>query len=196
MLYLNSLENVEASKTEKKYAICREKVASMTSIPELAPSEALLKRWQAGETDWDTFRQAFMDEMRIEFRKGEKSRLRGVAKYSLENDVTLHTPEPPGPQTYRAVLAEIVNGIWQREGREEQVIDLALTPEVDTHLTAEDLQMMAEIAESCDAFSPKRKSNRTRTCRACKHLDENVYMCPVKKRVVVHYEWVAPSIGV
>jgi uncharacterized protein YeaO (DUF488 family) len=191
MLYLNSLENIAASKTEKKYAICREKIPSMTTIPELAPSPELLGKWKSKEISWEDFREGFMNEMRAEYRKGDNSRLKRLAKYSLENDVTLHTPEPNGPQTYRAIFAEIVSGIWKREGREERVIDLALASG-DGDLTAANLQMMEEIAAKCDAFSPKQKSARQRTCYVCKHLNREVYMCPVKKLVVIHYEWAEP----
>ena len=42
MLYLNSVENAAASKTEKKYAICYEKIPAMQNITELAPSKELL----------------------------------------------------------------------------------------------------------------------------------------------------------
>jgi hypothetical protein len=46
----------------------------------------------------------------------------------LENDVTLLSPEPSGEQTYRAILEEIINKIWQKEGVPNQVINLAQEP--------------------------------------------------------------------
>ena len=115
MLYLNSVENAAASKTEKKYAICHEKIPAMQNITELAPSKELLAQWESKEIDWEEFREQFTDEMRAQYRNGE-SRLKKLIKYSLENDVTLHSPEPSGEQTHRAILEEIVNNIWKREG--------------------------------------------------------------------------------
>ena len=59
MLYLNSIENAEASPTEKKYAICHEEVPSMLHIPELAPSRELLAQWESKEISWEEFRKKF-----------------------------------------------------------------------------------------------------------------------------------------
>ena len=191
MLYLNSLENAAASETDKKYAICHEKIPSMQNITELAPSKSLLNRWQSGEMGWETFREQFKNEMREEYRKGDDSRLKRLAKYSLENDVTLHTPEPGGEQTYRAIFAEIMNGIWKLQGREDRIIDLALQSE-NADLTDADRLRMEEIAAQCDAFSAGPPQTQQRTCRVCKHLDREVYMCPVKGVVVVNYEWAKP----
>ena len=127
MLYLNSIENAEASPTEKKYAICHEEIPSMLHIPELAPSRGLLAQWESQEISWEEFRERFTDEMRAEYRK-EESRLNGLIKYSLENDVTLHSPEPSGEQTYRAILEEIINIIWKKEERTERVRNLVREP--------------------------------------------------------------------
>ena len=134
MLYLNSIENAEASPTEEKYAICHEKVPSMPNIPELAPSQVLLTQWQSNEIDWEEFREQFTDEMRAEYRK-EESRLKGLIKYSLENDVTLHSPEPSGEQTYRAILEGIINIIWKSQGQTGHVINLAPEPVGESQLT-------------------------------------------------------------
>ena len=127
MLYLNSIENVEASPTEKKYAICHDEVSSMLNIPELAPSRELLTQWQSNTIDWEEFRERFTDEMRAEYRK-EESRLKGLIRYSLENDVTLHSPEPSGEQTYRAILEGIINVIVKSQGQTGHVTNLAPEP--------------------------------------------------------------------
>ena len=113
MLYLNSLENRAASETKNQYAICYESVPGMTNIVELTPSKELLRQWESKIIDWEEFRKGFTAELREEYSKGDKSRLKGLTKYSLENNVTLHSPEPSGEQTYRAILAEVINLIWQ-----------------------------------------------------------------------------------
>ena len=196
MLYLNSVENAAASKTEKKYAICHEKIPAMQNITELAPSKELLAQWESKEIDWEEFREQFTDEMRAQYRNGE-SRLKKLIKYSLENDVTLHSPEPSGEQTYRAILEEIVNNIWKREGRTDRVINLAWEPAEALHLTEADEEQMEQIAVKCEFFSPMQPDNQSKTCRHCTHLDQQIYMCPMTNQVVVHYEWTTPlMIGV
>ena len=131
MLYLNSIENAEASPTDRKYAICHEEVPLMPNIPELAPSRELLAQWQSNTIDWEEFRKRFTDEMRAAYRK-EESRLKGLIKYSLENDVTLHSPEPSGEQTYRAILEGIINVICKSQGQTGHVINLASEPIEDS----------------------------------------------------------------
>ena len=122
MLYLNSFENAAAIKTEEGYVI-----SPMPNITELVPSKELLAQWQSKKISWEEFREGFIEEMQAEF-KGDKSRLKGLAKHSLENDVTLLSPEPSGEQTYRAILEEIINKIWKKEGRTDHVINLAQEP--------------------------------------------------------------------
>ena len=196
MLYLNSVENAAASKTEKKYAICHEKIPAMQNITELAPSKELLAQWESQEIDWEEFREQFTDEMRAQYRNGE-SRLKKLIKYSLGNDVTLHSPEPSGEQTYRAILEDIVNNIWKREGRTDRVINLAWEPAEALHLTEADEEQMEQIAVKCEFFSPMQPDNQSKTCRHCTHLDQQIYMCPMTNQVVVHYEWTTPlMIGV
>ncbi len=147
MLYVNSIENAEASPTEKKYAICHEEVPSMPNIPELAPSRELLAQWQSQEISWEIFREQFMTEMRAEYINDEMSRLKGLAKYSSENDVTLHSPEPSGKQTYRTILEEIINIIWKEEGRTDRVINLAREPVEESQLTDADRRQMETIPQ-------------------------------------------------
>jgi uncharacterized protein YeaO (DUF488 family) len=149
MLYLNSIENTEASPTEKKYAICHEEVPSMPNIPELAPSKELLAQWESKEIDWEEFHGQFWTEMRAEYRNGS-SRLRGLTEYGLENAVTLHSPEPSGGQTYRAILEEIINLIWENEGRTDRVINLARAAGPKDNTAHRDRQMFAEVIAAKD----------------------------------------------
>ena len=191
MLYLNSVENAAASKTEKKYAICYEKIPAMQNITELAPSKELRAQWQSKEIDWEEFREQFIAEMRAEYRK-EESRLKKLITYSLEHDVTLHSPESSGEQTYRAILEEIINNIWKREGRTDRVIHLSWKPPEALHLTEADQEQMKRIAVKCEFFSPMQPDNQSKTCCHCTHLDQQIYMCPMTNQVVVHYEWTTP----
>ena len=163
----------------------------MQNITELAPSKELLAQWEAQEIGWEEFREQFTDEMRAEYRS-EQSRLKGLTKYSLENDVTLHSQEPGGEQTYRAVLEEIINNIWQREGRPDRVINLAGAPVEASHLTTADQERMKQIAAKCERFTPMQPHNQPKTCQHCKHLDQQVYMCPRTNRVVIYYKWTTP----
>ena len=192
MLYLNSTENATASKTEKKYAIGYETISAMQNITGLAPSKGLLTQWESKKIGWDEFRKNFMAQMRAEYRK-EDSQLKNLIRDSLENDITLHSPEPSGEQTYRAVLEELINDIWQGEGRTDRVINL-VGESVDVyHLTARNQEQMKQIATKCEFFSPTQLATRSRTCQRCDHLDQQVYMCPRTNRVVIHYEWTTPA---
>ena len=190
MLYLNSIENAAATKTVKKYAICYEKIPAMQNITELAPSKELLAQWESKEIGWEEFRKNFMAEMRAEYRK--KSLLKNLMQYSLATDITLHSPEPCGEQTYRAILEELVNDIWQEEGRTERVINLVGESAEVFYLTAANQKQMQQIATKCEFFSPNQLASRSRTCQRCDHLDQQVYMCPRTNRVVIHYEWTTP----
>ena len=193
MLYVNSVDNAAASKTDKRYAICYDRIPAMQNITELAPSKKLLTQWKYREIGWEEFRKQFTDEMRAEYRR-EESRLKKITQDSLEKDVTLHTPESNGEQTYRAVLEEIINSIWQREGRTDRVVNL-LEERVETlHLTAENREQMKQIAAKCDFYSPVQLDAPSKTCQHCNHLDQQVYMCPTTNQVVIHYEWTTPIL--
>ena len=196
MLYLNSVENATASKTDKKYAIYYEKIPAMQNIAGLAPSKELLTQWESKEIGWKEFRKNFMAEMRAEYRQ-EDSELKNLIRDSLENDITLHSPEPSGEQTYRAILEELINEIWQGEGRTDRVINLVGESAEVFYLTPANQQQMRQIATKCEFFSPNPLASRARTCQRCDHLDQQVYMCPRTNRVVIHYEWTTPvRIGV
>ena len=145
MLYLNSIENAEASPTERKYAICHEEVPSMQNVPELAPSRRLLTQWESKEISWEEFHGQFWTEMRTEYRKGETSQLKELASDGLENDVTLHSPEPGGEQTYRAILEEIINLILESEDRTDRVINLVRVEGPKDNAAHQDRQMFAEV---------------------------------------------------
>ena len=149
MLYLDSFENTEDSRTEKKFAIC----PSIPNIMELVPSKELLAQWQSQEISWEEFRKQFFKEMRVEYSNGEESRLKRLTKYSLENDVTLYSPEPSGQQTYRAILEEIVNIIWKEEGRTVRVVNRALESVEELQLTEADQQQMEAIPQEDEAKS-------------------------------------------
>ena len=145
MLYLDSFENAEDDRTERKFAICAI-CPSMPNIMELVPSKELLAQWQSQEISWEEFREQFFEEMRAEYGTGEESRLRGLTKYSLENDVTLYSPEPNGEHTYRAILEEIINIIWKEEERTDRVINLAREP-VEALQTEADQGQMETIPQ-------------------------------------------------
>lgn len=191
MLYLNSVENAAASKTDKKYAICYETIPAMQNIIELAPSKPLLAQWESKEIGWEEFRKNFMAEMRAEYRK-EGSRLKELIQHSLEYDITLHSPEPSREQTYRAILEELINEIWQGEGWTNRVINLVGESVETFHLTPANQEQMNQIAATCEFFLPTQAASRSRTCQHCNHLDRQVYMCPRTNRVVIHYEWTTP----
>ena len=185
MLYLNSVENAAASKTDKKYAICYEKIPAMQNITALAPSKDLLAQWESKEIGWEDFRKNFIAEMKAEYRK-EESRLKTLIQYSLENDITLHSPESSEEQTYRAILEELINEIWQGEGRTDRVINLVGESVEVFHLATANQEQMKQIAAKCEFFSPIQSASRSRTCQHCNHLDQQVYMCPTTNQVVIH----------
>lgn len=150
MLYLNSIENAEASPTEKKYTICHEEVPPMRNIPELAPSMELLAQWESKEISWEIFRKKFIEEMKTEYLNGEMSRLKGLAKYALANDVTLHSPEPSGERTYRSILEGIINQIWESQGLTKHVINLARAAGPKDNTAHHDPKMFAEVIAAKD----------------------------------------------
>lgn len=191
MLYLNSVENVTASKTAKKYVICYEKIPAMQNISELAPSKELLTQWESKEIGWEAFRKQFTAEMSAEYHK-KGNQLKKLMEYSLVNDITLHTPEPNAEQTYRAILEEVINNIWQREGRTDRVVNLAAEPVEAFHLPVADQEQMKKIATKCEFFSSIQPDNSLKTCQQCTHLDQQVYMCLTTNQVVVDYEWTTP----
>lgn len=160
------------------------------------PSKELLAQWEAKEIGWEAFRKKFTSEMRAKYRK-TKSRFKEVMKDSLVNDITLHSPELASKQTYRAILEQLINDIWQGEGRTDRVINLAGESVEVFHLTAANQDQMKQIATKYEFFSPTQLGGHARTCQHCNHLDQQVYMSLTTDQVVVHYEWTTPvGIGV
>jgi myosin heavy subunit len=156
MLYLNALENQATNQTGEEFTLCHE---GLRNLVELVPSKQLLRQWESKEIDWEEFRERFKAELRDEYSKeskGEKSRLKGLTTYSLENDVILYSPEPPGEQTYRAVLGEVVNIIWQREQRTERVIDLSLTVVTEQELKALE-HRITQLESELNALKEQKK---------------------------------------
>ena len=129
--------------------------------------------------------------MRAEYRK-TKSQLKEIMKDSLANDIILHSPELASEQTYRAILEQFINDIWQGEGRTDRVINLAGESVEVFPPTAANQDQMKQIATKCDFFSPTQLGSRSRTCQHCDHLDQQVYMCLTTDQVVVHHEWTVP----
>ena len=190
MLYLNSLENSALSNPDNRFAICRNTTKDMPTIPELAPTEPLYTLWQDKSIAWTEFKDRYLHEMRKEFTN-KLSQLKKIAEYSLKNDVTLHSPEPNGHKTYRSLLGEIIDGIWQKNQQTGQIIDLALAPAVESQHSPENQKLMQTIAEKCDYFSAvKHWSGGPVSCEGCYYLDQQVLVCPPTNRVVVNYQWV------
>lgn len=163
----------------------------MQNITDLAPSKELLAQLESKKIGWEEFCAQFTHKIKAEYHK-EKSRFKELIKYSLEDDVALHSPEPSGEQTYRAILEEVVNDIWQGEGRTDRVINLARAQVEALPLTSESREQMTQIARKCEFFLSTQVGNGARTCQHCNHLDQQVYMCPTTNRVVIHYKWTTP----
>ena len=129
MLYINSISNQKAS-VGSKFAICHENIQGMPKVLELTPSQELLEDYRLKKISFEEFEKRFKQQMRIEYRNPQ-NRLKGLAEYSIENDVTLHSPEENSEGSYRGILAEIINGIWQNIGVDQTVIDLTISQEME-----------------------------------------------------------------
>ena len=115
MLYLDTLDNFGENRTQNQFVVSRETIKGLQNILELTPAAELLQKWETEGLAWEEFQQAFKAQLREEYGKGEKSRLRRLANYCLENDVVIYSPESSGEQTYRAVLAEVIDNIWEAD---------------------------------------------------------------------------------
>lgn len=189
MLYLDALENRPETGPQNQFAICHEKVAGIPAIPELTPSLQLLEKWETRTIEWGEFQQSFKAELRKEYGKGDTSRLKGLANYCLQNEVILYSPEPPGEQTYRAILTEVINSIWERLGETDRAIDRAATPYSDNTVSKAHQQEMAEIADNCAHFEPASENRSIRSCLHCEHLDAHIYACKKLGKPVIQYKW-------
>ncbi len=188
MLYLDSLDNYTQNSTQNHFAICHEDVKGIRTIRELTPSVELLKKWDAQLIEWEDFRGAFKTELRQEYNKGDDSRLKGLAKYSIENEVILYSPEPPGEQTYRAILAEVLNAIWENTGVTIRAIDYAS----NSSLAPAHRQQMEKIAHTCEHYEQLESTERRKSCLQCKYLDITLYTCEKLVKPVIQYEWSEP----
>lgn len=189
MLYLDALENQAESDIANKFAICHQKVKGILEIPELAPSLSLLEKWEARTIKWDEFRKRFKAELRKEYGKGDTSLLKRLACYCLQNEVTLYSPEPPGTKTYRAILAEVINAIWEQLGEKKRVIDLAANPQVNNIAFRTHLNEMFEIANRCAHFQPIPETRLFYSCLRCEHIDTRIYACKKLGKPVINYRW-------
>lgn len=189
MLYLDTLENLTQDGTPNRFVICHEAVKGLQNIHELTPAAELLQKWETHALEWEEFQQAFKTELRKEYGKGDGSRLRGLANYCIENDVTLYSPEPPGEQTYRAVLAGVVNNIWEQQGETVRAVDRATEPVAGKGLVESHRHHMEEIANDCEHFQPTSQSRYHKSCLCCEHVETQIYTCVKLNKPVIEYKW-------
>ena len=110
----------------------------------------------------------------VEVKKADS---RVLAAYSLENDVVLYSPESPGEQTYRAVLTEVINNIWEATGEATRAIDQA-AESVNNGLAKVYQDTMEQIADTCEYLQPTVQNPHRKSCLYCEHLDAQVYRLP------------------
>ena len=188
MLYLDTLDNLKKDSTQNQFIICHQTIEGLQRILELTPAAELLQRWETEKLGWEEFQQAFKAQLREEYSKGEKSRLRGLADYCLENDVVLYSPESPGEQTYRAVLTEVINTIWKQTGKTARAIDQA-AESVDNGLAKVHQEAMEEIADTCEYLQITGQNPHRKSCLYCVHLDAQIYSCQKLNKLVIPYKW-------
>ncbi len=185
MLYLDSLENLTQNPTQNRFVICHKDVEGLHKIPELTPSVELLEKWNTQQIEWENFQTAFKAELRQEYNKGDNSRLKGLAKYCVENEVVLYSPEPPGEQTYRAILGEVINAIWKSTG----VTIRAVEQDTGSSLSAAHRHQMENLAHTCEYYQPLGTATLPKSCLHCEHLDTHIYTCEKLSKPVIQYEW-------
>lgn len=189
MLYLDALENQRENDTQNKFVICHQKVEGIRVIPELTPSVLLLKKWESRTIEWNQFQQRFKAELRKEYGKGDTSLLKRLSNYCLQNEVTLYSPEPPGEQTYRAILTEVINRIWEQRGEKKRAIDRAAKSELNNIVFRTHLSEMVETANRCAHFQPIPEIRLFHSCLFCEHLDARIYTCKKLGKPVINYRW-------
>lgn len=189
MLYLDALENQRENDTQNKFVICHQKVEGIRVIPELTPSVLLLKKWELRTIEWVQFQQRFKAELRKEYGKGETSLLKRLSNYCLQNEVTLYSPEPPGEQTYRAILTEVINRIWGQHGEKKRAIDRAAKSKLNNIVFRTYLNEMVETANRCAHFQPIPEIRLFHSCLFCEHLDARIYTCKKLGKPVINYRW-------
>jgi uncharacterized protein YeaO (DUF488 family) len=114
MLYLATLDQRESAKG-LTLSLTREKLAGMSNLPDLCPSRRLISRYRSGSISWQEFRENYLEELRGEYKRSG-SRLRGLAEYARDKDVTLFVPDDDFHVGYLTVLGEAVDGIWRSLG--------------------------------------------------------------------------------
>ena len=193
MLYLDTLENLTQDGTPNQFVICHEAVKGLQNIRELTPAAELLQKWETHALEWEEFQQAFKTELRKEYGKGDGSRLRGLANYCIENDVTLYSPEPPGEQTYRAILTEVINSIWEQRGEAVRAVDKATELVAGNGLVESHRHHMEKIANDCEHFQPTAQSRHHKSCLCCEHVEMQIYACVKLNKPVIEYKWVSEA---
>ncbi|HIE28450.1 TPA: hypothetical protein EYP66_14315 [Candidatus Poribacteria bacterium] len=210
MLYINSISNQKAS-IGRKFAICHEKIEGIPNVLELTPSRELLGAYRSKKISFEEFAERFKRQMRAEYRKPQ-NRLKGLAEYSIKNDVTLHSPEENSEDSYRSILAEIINGIWRSLGINQTVIDLTISREIETpeverseipqiveeaevieemepETRHSNIPQINDIAEECEFFSPQNSEDKRVSCILCQYYDGNIYACNKENKLLVDYHW-------
>jgi uncharacterized protein YeaO (DUF488 family) len=187
MLYLDTLDNFGESSTRNQFVIWHETVKGLRNILELTPAVELLQKWETKMLAWEEFQQAFKAQLREEYSKGEKSQLRRWANYCIENDVVIYSPESSGEQTYRSVLAEVINSIWEQTGKATRVVDKAAEPV--NGLSKVHREAMERTADTCKYFQPPVQNGVRKSCFYCSHLDTQVFSCGKLDKLVISYEW-------
>ena len=199
MLYINSISNQKAS-IGRKFALCHEKIQGMPNVLELTPSQELLRAYRSKKISFEEFEKRFRQQMRAEYRKPQ-NRLKGLAEYSVKSDVTLHSPEEKSEDSYRSILAEIINGIWRSMGVNQTVIDLTISQEMEIPEIGEEVEVSEEmepgseslkfedIAKKCEFFSPESSEDKRFSCTLCHYYDSNIYACNKRNILLVDYHW-------
>ena len=221
MLYLATLSQREEAKG-LSVALTRKKIGGMSNIPDLCPSRRLISRYRSGSISWQEFREGYLEELRAEYKR-TGSRLRGLAEYARDKDVTLFVPDDDFHVGYISVLGEAVNGIWLKSGirmrvealfPEREIVEPAVPQErkvsskdqmgelllLPTSETVEIPKPYSEIpslqseAASCGFFQAKGNAARTRNCYLCVHFDERIMACMKRNILLIKYEWGEPEI--
>ena len=75
--------------------------------------------------------------------------------YCLKNDVVIYSPESSGERTYRAVLAEVINSIWEQSGEVTRVVDRS-AESISNGLSKLHQEAMEKAADTCEHFQAPR----------------------------------------
>ncbi|RKY02494.1 hypothetical protein DRP77_07850 [Candidatus Poribacteria bacterium] len=114
MLYLATLSRKEEAKG-LVLTLTRERIVGLRNLPDLCPSRRLISRYRSGSISWEEFKEGYLNELREEYKRS-RSRLRGLAEYAAEKDVTLLVPDDDFHVGYLSVLGDAVDAIWRRKG--------------------------------------------------------------------------------